>query len=455
MKADDERTKAASRPTQQQRLDAAVLRTTTDFASLQAEWDELYERCPRATPFQSWAWLYSWWEVYGEGRYELRLVTVREAGGLLVGLLPLMVRRGRLLLVGDSARTLYRDVMTPYKDVLVREGWEEEVARAGARALKGLGGWRVADLQELMPEAAAWDVVREWDGLKTSVPITDYVLIHANSWEGLLSSLSRSLRSSARGTLRRAEQDGVRCEPADLEDAERAARRLVALHRELWQGRRIAPENLTPRYEAFMEVAARRMTARGIGRISEFRRDDTVVASQFLVFDKDFVGGYALGASREASRRYLFMTLCIRDAMNVAGSKGSAYVSLMHHPSRDKRRWATEVVTSRRAILGRSRASWIRYAGYYLVRERSYALRSEAQRYVHSESTPGWIKSATESYYALQGYIYSDDAPRWITRATERYWELRAKYGYGWLRYRYELARVRREMRRRDSLRPD
>ena len=86
--------KAASRRTKQQRLAAAVLRTTTDFAALQAEWDELYESCPRATPFQSWAWLYSWWEVYGEGRYELRLVTVREAGGLLVGLLPLMVRRG-------------------------------------------------------------------------------------------------------------------------------------------------------------------------------------------------------------------------------------------------------------------------------------------------------------------------------------------------------------------------
>jgi CelD/BcsL family acetyltransferase involved in cellulose biosynthesis len=212
MEAHQESTKAASRPIgQRQRLHSAVLRDTRGFASHREEWDELYESCPSATPFQSWEWLYSWWEVYGEGRYGLRLITLRDAGGLLVGLLPLMVRRqpslGRLLLLGGDKMTLYSDVMTPYKDVLVREGWEEPVAQAGARALKEMGGWQVADLQELMPEAAAWDIFGKWEELKTSVPITDYVLIRADSWEELLSSLSRNLRSIARRTLRHAEQD--------------------------------------------------------------------------------------------------------------------------------------------------------------------------------------------------------------------------------------------------------
>src|SRR5215210_4841277 len=145
MEAEADRTETQSRPTQQRQLDTAVLPDTKDFASLQEEWDELYENCPLATPFQSWEWLYSWWEVYGEGRYGLRLVTLRDEGGLLVGLVPLMARRGagfgRLLFVGGDRMTVYSDVMTPYKDVLVREGWEEAVAQAGARALKGLGGW--------------------------------------------------------------------------------------------------------------------------------------------------------------------------------------------------------------------------------------------------------------------------------------------------------------------------
>src|SRR5215203_640011 len=101
-------------------LDVAVLEDAEAFAGLEEEWEDLYRHSPRATPFQSWAWLYSWWEHYGEG-YELRLVTLRDGGGLLVGLLPLMLKRrwgfGVLLLVGTGP--------TDYNDVLVREGWEE------------------------------------------------------------------------------------------------------------------------------------------------------------------------------------------------------------------------------------------------------------------------------------------------------------------------------------------
>src|SRR5215216_1873414 len=144
MKAQEGRAKAGSRPIEQ-RLHTTVLQDTREFASVQEEWDELYESCPRATPFQSWEWLYSWWEVYGKDRYGLRLVTVRDEK-ILVGLLPLMVRRGRLLLLGDNVTILYRSVLTPYKDVLVREGWEEPVAQAGVRALKELDSWGVADL---------------------------------------------------------------------------------------------------------------------------------------------------------------------------------------------------------------------------------------------------------------------------------------------------------------------
>ena len=442
-----------------QPLKAEVLRDTTGFASLREEWDALYGSCPSATPFQSWEWLYSWWEVYGEG-YHLRLVTLRDAGGLLVGLLPLMTRRGpsfgRLLLIGGDKVTLYSDVTTPYKDVLVREGWEEPVAEAGAQALKEMGGWRVADLQELMPHSAAWSLFSHWDGPKTSLPITDYLLISAESWEELLSSLSRKLRKTARRTLRHAEQDGVRCEPAAPEDAEQAARTLVHLHRELWRGRRIAPEHLTSRYEAFMEAAARRMSARGIGRISEFRRGDAVLVSQFLVFDKDFVGVYVIGANREASRRYQFETLSNWDAINVARGRGSAYVSFMDGASQDKLRWATEVVSSHRAILGRRRASlWLPYAGYHILRDRYYALRSKAQLYVHSEEAPRWIRRATEAYYALLSHAHSEGAPGWVKNATARYWELRGKYGSGWLRYKYEDARARREMERNTTSKGD
>src|SRR5215212_4449445 len=130
---------------------AVVLSDTQGFAVLKQEWEELYDVSPLVTPFQSWAWLYSWWESYGEG-CELRLITMRNGEGLLVGILPLMLERrwgfGKLLFIGTG--------QTCYLDVIAREGWEEEVSEAGVRALKQLDSWHVADLHQLRPDAAAW-----------------------------------------------------------------------------------------------------------------------------------------------------------------------------------------------------------------------------------------------------------------------------------------------------------
>ena len=64
-----------------------VVEDSRGFAKLEEEWEDLHRRCPQATPFQSWTWLYSWWEYYG-GDHELRLITVRNPRGLLVGIFP-------------------------------------------------------------------------------------------------------------------------------------------------------------------------------------------------------------------------------------------------------------------------------------------------------------------------------------------------------------------------------
>ena len=133
--------------------------------------------------------------------------------------------------------------------------------------------------------------------------------------------------------------------------------------------------------------------------------------------------------------------------MNIARRRSNAHVSWMEYASPDKLRWAAEVVSSHRAILGRSKAFWVPYAGFYVLRERYYTLRSNAQVYVHSQDAPRWLKNATDRYWALVGYIHSESAPRWVKSATERYYELRQEYGYYALRYKYELAQARREIR--------
>jgi CelD/BcsL family acetyltransferase involved in cellulose biosynthesis len=86
-------------------IEVAIIQNEQQFAALEEQWEELYYDSPLATPFQSWAWLYSWWEFYGRD-YELWLITVRNDRGLLVGVAPLMLERmvgcGRLLFVGTG-----------------------------------------------------------------------------------------------------------------------------------------------------------------------------------------------------------------------------------------------------------------------------------------------------------------------------------------------------------------
>jgi CelD/BcsL family acetyltransferase involved in cellulose biosynthesis len=345
-------------------LDVSVLEDGKAFAALEEEWEELYRDCPAATPFQSWAWLYSWWEHYGEGN-ELCIVAVRS-GGLLVGILPFMIQRRfgvkRLLFIGTG--------VTDYLDLLAREGWEREVAEAGVRVLRRLGPWQVADLLELRPEAIAWGLFSRWDGPRIQRWQVNCLMIDTKPWDELLMTVSRNLRKTARRAMRRAEEDGVRHKLVKAEDAEEAARRLVALHREAWQGKEIDPNNLTETYESHMVAAARRMTSRRLGGIGEFHRGREVIASHFLVFGRNFIGTHTLGATQETMERYQISSLEVWSLVNTALDRSYDYVNLLRGEEPYKVRWSNRMVPNHRMILGQRLLPWSLYTGYRILRSK-------------------------------------------------------------------------------------
>jgi hypothetical protein len=152
---------------------------------------------------------------------------------------------------------------------------------------------------------------------------------------------------------------------------------------------------LTRRFESLMVAAARRMSARGLGGISEFWQDGEVVISNFMLFGRDHIGAYTVGASQKALQRYQWSSLYIWDAVDVAGSRNKVYVDLLRGAESYKLRWSSEIVPTYRLLLGRHRAAWAPYAGYQ-------ALRSKAKWYVNSETSPKWIKSAAAKYRELR-----------------------------------------------------
>ena len=375
-------------------LRTEVLRSAGEFTALEEEWEALYHDSAQATPFQSWAWLYSWWESYGED-YELRLVTVRDGRGLLVGVAPLMLKNrlgsSKLLFVGTG--------LTDYLDVLIRERWEDQVSEVLARTLGEIDSWQVADLQQLRPGAAAWGICRHWNGPELRLWQDGFPVVDVRPWDELLQSLSSNLRSTVRRSLRRFEADGGRCELAGVDDAEAAAKRLVTISREQWRERWLetGPEHWTSRSESLIVAAARRMIAHGLGGISEFWRDGDVIISDFWVSGRDFIGTYMLGASREARQRYQWSSLYIWDALNIARSKNLSHLDLLRGEEPYKLRWSSRISPSHRLILGRNLAYWAPYAGYH-------ALRLKAKRYLQSENAPRGIGGALIEFRALRRY---------------------------------------------------
>jgi hypothetical protein len=180
-----------------------------------------------------------------------------------------------------------------------------------------------------------------------------------------------------------------------LDESEQSGRKLVALHRIAWQGRGIGPEHLTRRFEDHIATAARRMTARDLGAVSEFRRDDgEVVLSNLLLFGKDFVGAYLQGVSREALKRYQWSSLYIWDGLHIAQNKNSIRFDLLRGEEEYKLRWSSEVVANHRLVLGRDPLIWGIYVSYHTLR---YKLRG----YAHSERAPRWVKGTINKCRAL------------------------------------------------------
>ncbi len=344
-------------------LKVAVIKDTQTFLALKEEWEDLYHGSPLSTPFQSWAWLYSWWESFGEG-YELRLITVRDRN-LLVGLIPLMLEQRwgfrRLTFIGKHSFQL---------DLLARKGWEDKVSEAGIRALRQMRSWHAIDLADVSPTAATWSMYRQWNGRKAHTLTHPYLFIEVKPWDELLTSLSKEHRSTVRRTLRRAEEDGVRCTLARLEEAEQAARRLVALHREMRQGRHINRQHLTPEFQSFIVAATRRMANRGLGRISQFWRDGDVIMSSFIAFGGKITHAYLVGAGQKARQRYQWSSLGICDVLNIARGRNSAYLCIGQGEDPYKKRWPHEVVPYYKIVLGQGPVSWNLFSIYRSLRTR-------------------------------------------------------------------------------------
>ncbi|WP_399885143.1 GNAT family N-acetyltransferase [Streptomyces sp. BBFR51] len=322
------------------------------FAALAPQWARLYGRCATATPFQSHAWLLSWWRSYGSGG-RLRLVLARD-GRELVAAAPLtLVRRPVPALVPLGG------AISDYGDVLLDDERGQDAVTALTEGLAAAARTALIDLREVRPGAAAERVYERWRGPRRRVADSLCLELPALPMDQLVARLpSAKARQRVRAQLRRLDALGVKSRPVLPDEAEAALRRLLELHRLQWQGRKVTGEHLRARFREHLVRAVGPMVRAGDAVVTEFRMDDEVVAVDVTLLSRRLAGGYLYGAHpRLRERRADVAVMLLEACAEHARLPGRGTLSLLRGDEPYKHHWRPEPAVNQRLLLARRRTA--------------------------------------------------------------------------------------------------
>ncbi|MDI3388475.1 GNAT family N-acetyltransferase [Streptomyces sp. B-S-A8] len=324
----------------------SLCRDSEQFAALDAAWTRLHQRCGTATPFQSHAWLCSWWRTYGKpGR--LRVLLVRR-GGELIGAAPLMLRHRPLPVLVPLG-----GAVSDYADILVDDEDRAVALSALARGLRRAAWHHVVDLREVRPHAAAQDLFARWSGPRHRRDDSVCLELPAVPMDGLVGRLAAGRAQRVRAKLRKIDAAGIEArQVSGPDEVAGAIDTLLRLHALQWQGRAVTPEHLSPRFARHLRHAVQGMILTGNAALTLYEMDGRTIAANLTLQDRNVSGGYLYGAHPELrSRRIDVATLLLRQDAERAVLGDRTVISLLRGDEPYKHHWKPERVVNQRLLL--------------------------------------------------------------------------------------------------------
>ncbi|WP_405806416.1 GNAT family N-acetyltransferase [Streptomyces sp. NBC_00210] len=326
-------------------LSVSLCRDPRDFAGLRPEWQALQRRCATATPFQSHAWLLSWWLSYGRGG-RLRVVLVRR-GGVLIAAAPLMlVHRPLPLLVPMGGQ------ISDFGDILVDDEQAQTAITALERGLHRAARHAVIELREVRPGAAAERLYEAWTGARRRLADSVCLELPAVPVEEILKRLPAGRAQRARAGLGKI--DALKIEDCAVPEHEvpAAVDHLLRLRELERRGSRATVEHHEPRLAEHLARAIRRMVRDGEASLTEFRLDGEVVAASVALHSGYLTGSYLHGAHPGLREKDVDVTtLLLRHEVELAASGGRQVLSLLRGDEPYKNHWRPRAVINQRLLL--------------------------------------------------------------------------------------------------------
>jgi CelD/BcsL family acetyltransferase involved in cellulose biosynthesis len=278
------------------RAGSASVRCVTNvrgWEALQSWWDPLLEASPDSTPWQSWDYLWNWWQRFGDDR-ELRIIVVERAS-VPVMIFPLQIARERLL--GVPTRTVEPLSFTPdvNRPRLTLGAPDSQAFALGFEALWNMRDqWdaiRVDDLQLRDPESQALTALATERGMWfRDTHTTECAPIPlARSWDEFLKTRSSALRETLRAGLRNLAAEGaVQLEVSEApEDVVSAFNVVLRLQHRGGSDRDIVGFTSSPHYREFFRKFLTSAAAKGRARVLTLWAGDRPVAGAVSILHGD------------------------------------------------------------------------------------------------------------------------------------------------------------------------
>ncbi|MGY1621948.1 GNAT family N-acetyltransferase [Geodermatophilus sp. SYSU D00965] len=327
----------------------ADLRYVRDQAALDAlagAWDDLWARCPSATPFQTHAWTSAWARAYvPAGR--LAVVTVWDGDVLVAAAALHRVRRGLVHVLAPLGGDL-----SDHTDVLV----DPAVPDAGRRLVQALlqvPGWRLVDLPEVLPDGAAQRWAEDWPGRVRRATGSVILELPALPVAEVLARVPARTAGTLKRKLRKIEKLGVQRTEVTPAAVPGAVADLIRLHEAQWAGRRGNPEHLTDRFRRHLAEAVAAMIERGQAVLVEYRLDGEVMASEVDLVGHRQLAYYLAGISPELRQHMDTAVLLVSGALERAARLEKQEYSFLRGEEDYKLRWRPDEVTTTRIMLAR------------------------------------------------------------------------------------------------------
>ncbi len=271
-------------------LTVDIIDDAKGFAELRSIWEALETLDDHCTPFNTWVWLYQWWQHYGEGK--LLHLLVLKSHGRPVGIAPFYlqnavmlncIRYRKLRFIGAGG-----DTSPDYLNVIAEPAMRDAVVQAVVDSIFTSTDWRELWLSDINVEAPLYQSLvkrtQQSPGLTPESPPNALFINHlAATWDDYRQSLSRKRRKQINHQHNRLEKAGVSsirvCEtPEEIVTAYRA---MIDLHHKRWASKGALGGFRSDAYIQFHESIVRQWAAEDRIWMTVMTLNDAIIGVQY------------------------------------------------------------------------------------------------------------------------------------------------------------------------------